>query len=289
MTYTASTWSWFLSRAYDPTVPVEDTDFYREMQRNRVGNLLEAARLRACLKQKELAEKVSVKQSMISDYERGKRRSRRAPHPPSPAPPLRRPWRKVDNVTHPNEQPNRLSVIRRHPNDIEQRASTLPEGGDLSPIGARRLREQARGLADAARDYSRNEQRFERFRRADFDYSLYDWGDGRDADLVADSVRTLCADVRRTFGGLVELIWVRFYCGKVYVIHYLALSYADKKLRCLRCQSSTETPDRGLLVLNHNCSPMRPYFHSTPHAVVDAVSPSGVGGWLSMAHRCTWH
>lgn len=55
-------------------VPVENTDFYQEMQENRVGNLLEAARLRAGLKQKELAEKVGVKQNMISDYERGKRR-----------------------------------------------------------------------------------------------------------------------------------------------------------------------------------------------------------------------
>jgi transcriptional regulator with XRE-family HTH domain len=44
------------------------------MNRNRVGNLLEAARLRAGLKQKELADKIGVKQNMISDYERGKRR-----------------------------------------------------------------------------------------------------------------------------------------------------------------------------------------------------------------------
>ena len=58
----------------EQTVPVEKTDFYREMQKNRVGNLLEAARLRAGLKQKELAEKVGVKQNMISDYERGRRR-----------------------------------------------------------------------------------------------------------------------------------------------------------------------------------------------------------------------
>jgi transcriptional regulator with XRE-family HTH domain len=53
------------------TVAMEDTAFYREMQENRVGNLLEAARLRAGLKQSELAKKVGVRQNMISDFERG--------------------------------------------------------------------------------------------------------------------------------------------------------------------------------------------------------------------------
>ena len=56
------------------SVPVEETKFYREMQKNRVGNLLEAARLKAGLTQKELAEKVRIKQNMISDYENGRRK-----------------------------------------------------------------------------------------------------------------------------------------------------------------------------------------------------------------------
>jgi ribosome-binding protein aMBF1 (putative translation factor) len=58
----------------EEVIPIEETDFYREMNKNRVGNLLEAARIRAGLKQKDLAQKVGVKQNMISDYERGRRR-----------------------------------------------------------------------------------------------------------------------------------------------------------------------------------------------------------------------
>ncbi|MCF8143065.1 MAG: helix-turn-helix domain-containing protein [Deltaproteobacteria bacterium] len=44
------------------------------MQSNRVGNLLSAARLKATLSQAQLAAKLGVRQNMISDYERGKRR-----------------------------------------------------------------------------------------------------------------------------------------------------------------------------------------------------------------------
>jgi len=44
------------------------------MQSNRVGNLLAGARLKANLTQAQLAAKLDVKQNMISDYERGKRR-----------------------------------------------------------------------------------------------------------------------------------------------------------------------------------------------------------------------
>jgi ribosome-binding protein aMBF1 (putative translation factor) len=55
-------------------IAVEDTDFWKEMQSNRVGNLLSGARLKANLSQLQLAEKLSIRQNMISDYERGKRR-----------------------------------------------------------------------------------------------------------------------------------------------------------------------------------------------------------------------
>jgi ribosome-binding protein aMBF1 (putative translation factor) len=56
------------------SIAVEDTDFWKEMQSNRIGNLLAGARLKANLSQSQLAEKLSIRQNMISDYERGKRR-----------------------------------------------------------------------------------------------------------------------------------------------------------------------------------------------------------------------
>jgi len=56
------------------SLPVEETDFWKEMQSNRVGNLLAAARLKAGLTQAQLAKKLDIRQNMISDYERGKRR-----------------------------------------------------------------------------------------------------------------------------------------------------------------------------------------------------------------------
>ena len=60
----------------DPSesIAVEDTDFWKEMQSNRIGNLLAGARLKANLSQSQLAEKLGIRQNMISDYERGKRR-----------------------------------------------------------------------------------------------------------------------------------------------------------------------------------------------------------------------
>lgn len=58
----------------DESVAVEETDFWQEMQSNRIGNLLSAARLKANLSQSQLAEKLGIRQNMISDYERGKRR-----------------------------------------------------------------------------------------------------------------------------------------------------------------------------------------------------------------------
>ena len=56
------------------SIAVEQTDFWKEMQSNRIGNLLCAARLKANLSQSQLAEKLGIRQNMISDYERGKRR-----------------------------------------------------------------------------------------------------------------------------------------------------------------------------------------------------------------------
>jgi len=56
------------------SIPVEKTDFWQEMQSNRIGNLLVAARLKAGLTQKEVANIVGIRQSMISEYEHGKRR-----------------------------------------------------------------------------------------------------------------------------------------------------------------------------------------------------------------------
>ncbi len=56
------------------SIDIEETDFWKEMQSNRIGNLLSGARLKAKLSQAQLAEKLGIRQNMISDYERGKRR-----------------------------------------------------------------------------------------------------------------------------------------------------------------------------------------------------------------------
>jgi len=63
-----------LSAEDSESIAIEETDFWKEMQSNRVGNLLSAARLKAKLSQSQLADKLGIKQNMISDYERGKRR-----------------------------------------------------------------------------------------------------------------------------------------------------------------------------------------------------------------------
>ena len=63
-----------LTDEHSDSIPVEDTDFWKEMQSNRIGNLLAGARLKAGMTQAELARKLGVRQNMISDYERGKRR-----------------------------------------------------------------------------------------------------------------------------------------------------------------------------------------------------------------------
>ena len=54
-------------------VSIESTDYWREMEKNRVGNLLAGARLKAGLTQTQLAEKLGIGQNMVSDYERGRR------------------------------------------------------------------------------------------------------------------------------------------------------------------------------------------------------------------------
>ena len=63
-----------LSSEDSDSTAIEETDFWREMQSNRIGNLLSAARLKANLSQSQLADKLGARQNMISDYERGKRR-----------------------------------------------------------------------------------------------------------------------------------------------------------------------------------------------------------------------
>jgi ribosome-binding protein aMBF1 (putative translation factor) len=62
----------------DDAVPVEDTEYWKEMERNRVGNLLAGARLKAGFTQDELAMKLGIRQNMVSDYERGRRTVSRA-------------------------------------------------------------------------------------------------------------------------------------------------------------------------------------------------------------------
>jgi ribosome-binding protein aMBF1 (putative translation factor) len=63
-----------LTQDNSESISIEDTDFWKEMQSNRIGNLLAGARLKANLSQAQLAEKLGIRQNMISDYERGKRR-----------------------------------------------------------------------------------------------------------------------------------------------------------------------------------------------------------------------
>ena len=58
----------------EEAVPVEETEFWKEMEKNRVGNILAGARLKARLTQGELAKRISIRQNMVSDYEHGRRR-----------------------------------------------------------------------------------------------------------------------------------------------------------------------------------------------------------------------
>ena len=57
----------------EAAIPVEGTAFWKEMEKNRVGNLLAGARLKAGLTQEQLAGKLKIRQNMVSDYERGRR------------------------------------------------------------------------------------------------------------------------------------------------------------------------------------------------------------------------
>ena len=73
----------WIRKKYDVTIlvedetaeflPVESTEFWKEMEKNRVGNLLAGARLKARLTQAELAKQLGIRQNMVSDYERGRR------------------------------------------------------------------------------------------------------------------------------------------------------------------------------------------------------------------------
>jgi len=54
-------------------VPIEGTQYWREMEKNRIGNLLAGARLKAGLTQTQLADKLGIRQNMVSDYEHGRR------------------------------------------------------------------------------------------------------------------------------------------------------------------------------------------------------------------------
>jgi len=52
---------------------IESTEYWKEMEKNRVGNLLAGARLKAGLTQAQLAAELGIRQNMVSDYERGRR------------------------------------------------------------------------------------------------------------------------------------------------------------------------------------------------------------------------
>ena len=57
----------------DDFLRVENTEFWKEMEKNRIGNLLAGARLKAGLTQAQLAKQLGIRQNMVSDYERGRR------------------------------------------------------------------------------------------------------------------------------------------------------------------------------------------------------------------------
>ena len=57
----------------DEFISIESTQYWQEMEKNRIGNLLAGARLKAGLTQIQLAKKIGIRQNMISDYEHGRR------------------------------------------------------------------------------------------------------------------------------------------------------------------------------------------------------------------------
>ncbi len=57
----------------DEFISIESTEYWQEMEKNRIGNLLAGARLKAGLTQAQLAQKLDIRQNMVSDYEHGRR------------------------------------------------------------------------------------------------------------------------------------------------------------------------------------------------------------------------
>ena len=58
----------------DEKTNIDDTAFYKEMELNRAGNLLEASRIKADMSQKQLAEAIGIRQTMVSEFENGRRK-----------------------------------------------------------------------------------------------------------------------------------------------------------------------------------------------------------------------
>ena len=63
-----------VSKVDEDSMRIEDTAFHKEMNVNRSGNLLAGARLKKDLTQKKLSEMTGMPQSVISDYEKGRRK-----------------------------------------------------------------------------------------------------------------------------------------------------------------------------------------------------------------------
>jgi len=57
----------------DEFISIESTEYWQEMEKNRVGNLLAGARLKAGITQSKLAKALGIRQNMVSDYENGRR------------------------------------------------------------------------------------------------------------------------------------------------------------------------------------------------------------------------
>jgi len=57
----------------EDSIPAEETEFWNEMEKNRIGNLIAGTRLKAGFAQTDLARKLGIRQNMVSDYERGRR------------------------------------------------------------------------------------------------------------------------------------------------------------------------------------------------------------------------
>ena len=57
----------------DELVSIESTGFWKEMEKNRIGNRSAGARLKAGLTQAQLASELGIRQNMVSDYENGRR------------------------------------------------------------------------------------------------------------------------------------------------------------------------------------------------------------------------